>query len=131
MVKGKGLGLIPVNTPTSFQILAANASSGQVRATVTGPKGENVQVKLYQQANGDFVGEFTPLLPGQHRIDIMFANQPIVGSPFLATAYDVKSAEIINLPKELINGAENFLEGDFKFWFPNFWYFDVLEIIII
>lgn len=40
MAQGKGLGLIPVSIPTSFQIFTNNAGAGQVRATVAGPKGK-------------------------------------------------------------------------------------------
>lgn len=108
--QGKGLGLIPINIATSFQVFAGNAGGGQVRALVTGPKGENVNVKLYQQANGDSIGEFVPLSVGQYRIEILYANQPVVGSPFFANAYDPQSLEIVNMPKDLIVGAENFIE---------------------
>lgn len=108
--QGKGLGLIPINVPTSFQVFAGNAGGGQVRALVTGPKGENVTVKLYQQANGDSIGEFVPLSIGQYRIEILYANQPVVGSPFFANSYDPQALEIVNMPKDLIVGAENFLE---------------------
>lgn len=108
--QGKGLGLIPINLPTTFQILAGSVSTGQVHSTITGPRGENVHVKLYQQLNGDYIGEFTPLAAGKHRIDILYANQPVAGSPFIATAYDIRAAEITNLPKELVNDNENFME---------------------
>ncbi len=111
--QGKGLGLIPINVPTSFQVFAGNAGGGQVRALVTGPKGENVAVKLFQQANGDSIGEFVPISIGQYRIEILYANQPVVGSPFFANSYDPQALEIVNMPKDLIVGAENFLEGFF------------------
>lgn len=70
-------------------------------------------MKLYQQPNGDYVGEFTPLSIGQHRIDILYSNQPISGSPYFANAYDPNSVELINVPKDLIVGSENILEGKF------------------
>jgi filamin len=109
--QGKGLGLIPINLPTSFQVFSGNAGGGgQVRALVTGSKGENVSVKIYEQPNGDSVGEFVPLSIGQYRIEILYANQPVVGSPFFANAYDPQALEIVNMPKDLIAGSENFLE---------------------
>lgn len=76
-----------------------------------GSKGENVSVKLYQQTNGDYIGEFTPLSIGQHRIDILYSNQPISGSPYFANAFDPNSIELIDMPKELVVGAENCFEG--------------------
>jgi filamin len=66
---------------------------------------------LYPQINGDFIGEFTPLSIGQHRIDILYSNQPISGSPYFANVFDPNSIELINLPKELVVGAENVFEG--------------------
>jgi len=108
--QGKGLGLIPINVATSFQVFAGNAGGGQVRALVTGPKGENVLVKVYQQANGDSIGEFVPVSIGQHRIEILYANQPVVGSPFFANAYDPQALEVTSMPKDLVVGAENFIE---------------------
>jgi hypothetical protein len=51
---------------------------------------------------------------GQHRVDILYSNQPISGSPYFANAYDPNSIELLNVPKDLIVGAENFFEGIFK-----------------
>jgi filamin len=110
--QGKGLGLIPVNKPTTFQVLTGNAGVDKVHSVVTGPKDENVFVRLYQQSNGDYIGEFTPLIEGRHRVEIFYANQPVAGSPFKAMAYDIRTAEVTKLPKELINGAENWMEVD-------------------
>ena len=93
-------------------MFTGNAGAGQVRATVTGSKAENVHVKLYQQNNGDYIGEFTPTSIGQHRIDIFYSNQPVAGSPYFATVYDPQSCEITSLPKELILGFENVIEVD-------------------
>ena len=111
--QGKGLGIIPILIPTTFQILTGNSgASSKVASSVTGPKGENILVKLYKQSNGDYIGEFVPLSAGQHRIDILYAGQPVAGSPFLATAYDIRAVEITSMPKELTNNAENYIEGE-------------------
>ena len=112
VAQGKALGSIPINVPTSFQVFTGNAGAGQVRATVTGSKGENVHVKLFQQANGDYVGEFTPVSPGQHRIEIFYSNQPVSGSPYFTTVFDPQACEIISMPKELLLGFENIIEVD-------------------
>ena len=82
-----------------------------MRTTITGPKGENIACKLYQQTNGDYIGEFTPVTIGQYRIDILFSNQPVSGSPYYANAYDPQGVEIKSIPKELIFESENYIEG--------------------
>ena len=111
---GKGLGAIPINMPTTFQVFtgALGSSSNQVKAQVSGPKGEHVPVKLILQPNGDFVGEFTPTTIGQHRIEILYAGQAVNGSPFMANAYDPHACEIKNMPKELTVNMENSFEVD-------------------
>ena len=115
VAQGKGLGLIPVHVPASFQILTDKAGpSGQVRAIIIGPKGENLICKIYQHSNGDFVGEFTPISVGKHRIEIFYANQPVAGSPFIASAYDPQAMEIVYLPKEIFINSENIIES--KLW---------------
>ena len=106
------MGSIPVNVPTSFQVFTGNAGAGQVRTTVTGSKGENVHVKLFQQANGDYIGEFTPVTTGQHRIEIFYSNQPVSGSPYYTSVFDPQVCEILSVPKELILGYESFIEVD-------------------
>lgn len=105
------LGLIPINMPATFQILSSSkGNSGQIRVTATGPKGENLPVKLLQQSNGDCLGEFLPTSVGQYRIDIFYMNQPVSGSPQIATAFDPMAIEITHMPKELVAGVENYIE---------------------
>ncbi|CAF3681830.1 unnamed protein product [Rotaria sp. Silwood1] len=77
---------------------------------IIGPKGESVNVKLFPQANGDYMGEFTPKKIGQHRIDITFGNMPIEGSPFFTEVYDPSQVHIGPLPKDILIGIENTLE---------------------
>ena len=109
--KNQSLGLIPINIPATFQILSSSkGGSGQIRVTATGPKGENLPVKLLQQSNGDCFGEFLPTFVGQYRIDIFYMNQPVSGSPQIATAFDPMAIEITHMPKELVAGVENYIE---------------------
>ncbi len=112
--QGKGLGLIPVNVPTSFQVLASNTGASNINVHLFGPKGENVPARLYQQSNGDYVCEFTPTSVGQYRVDILYLNQPIAGSPYFATVYDPRAFEILSMPNEFFAGQENVIEVDFS-----------------
>ncbi|CAF1633249.1 unnamed protein product, partial [Adineta ricciae] len=81
-----------------------------VGSVVVGPKGEPVNVKLFPQASGDYIGEFTPAKIGQHRIDITFANVPVQGSPFFTEVYDPSQVRIGPLPRGIIAGTENTFE---------------------
>ncbi|CAF0887782.1 unnamed protein product [Adineta steineri] len=74
---------------------------------VVGPKGESVNVKLFPQANGDYMGEFTPKKIGQHRIDITFGNVPIQGSPLFTEVYNPLQVRLGPMPKEIFTGVEH------------------------
>lgn len=117
MAQGKGLTTSPINQLTSFSVIgcggASSSQQGQLKSTVTGPKGESLYLKLYQQANGDYVGEYTPLSTGQHRIDIYYSSQALAGSPYLVQVFDPKLVDILQMPKELIVGQENLIEVDY------------------
>ncbi|CAF1050339.1 unnamed protein product [Adineta ricciae] len=77
---------------------------------IVGPKGEAVSVKLFPQANGDYMGEFTPKKVGQHRIDIVFGNVPIQGSPLFTEVYDPSQVRFSVIPKDIFVGVETTLE---------------------
>ncbi|UJR31815.1 hypothetical protein I4U23_019292 [Adineta vaga] len=81
-----------------------------IGSVVVGPKGEPVNVKLFPQASGDYIGEFTPTKIGQHRIDITFANVPVQGSPFFTEVYDPSQVRIGPLPRDIIAATENTFE---------------------
>lgn len=92
-----------------------SSPAAQLKATVTGPKGELLYLKLYQQANGDYVGEYTPVSCGQHRVDVYYASQAIAGSPFLVPVFEPQLVEVIGgVPKELTCGHESSLEVDWS-----------------
>ncbi|CAF5187759.1 unnamed protein product, partial [Rotaria magnacalcarata] len=76
---------------------------------VVGPTGEPIDVKLFPQTNGDYMGEFTPRKVGQYRIDITCANVPIQESPFFTEVYDPSQIQIGPLPKDILAGVENTL----------------------
>ena len=46
-------------------------------------------------------------LSGQYRIDVLFNNESIDGSPFYSETYDPLQVYIENLPKDIIVGTEN------------------------
>lgn len=127
-MQGKGITASPINQQTSFTIVGCannsnspnssaspvNNATSQLKATVTGPKGELLYLKLYQQANGDYVGEYTPVSIGQHRVDVYYAAQPVAGSPFLVPIFDPKLIDVIQLPKELTVGQEAVVEVEWS-----------------
>ena len=94
-----------------------------------GLKGEPINVKIFSLPNGDYLGEFTPkkigkelseplhrladtFLSGQYRIDVLFNNESIEGSPFFTDTYDPLQVHIGNLPRETIVGTENTFDID-------------------
>jgi filamin len=116
-VHGKALGIIPVNVNSSFQVVTSaitdiHLSTNQLQATVTGPKGENIPVRVSVQPSGDFTGQFTPTSIGMHKLEILYAGQPVHGSPFQSNVFDPHGCEIRNMPRELIVSTESAFEVD-------------------
>ncbi|CAF0927406.1 unnamed protein product, partial [Didymodactylos carnosus] len=100
-----------VDTNTLYLLDPSRRPLNTLKGTVfVGPKGEQVQVKLFPQASGDYSGEFTPTKVGQHRIDITFANVPLKGSPFFTEVYDPSAVKILNVSKEIFVGSETSFE---------------------
>lgn len=112
IAQGKGLTSAAVNSTCSFEILTGNAGGGSLRATITGPQGENVPLRLFQKPNGDYTCEYTPYSIGSYQIDVLYANQPISGSPFYVKVFDLNSVEITKLPSELTIESSNLIEVD-------------------
>lgn len=98
------------------QIASSSFSSSLVKAIVTGPKGENIKVKLTHNINktssDDLICvEYIPINAGQHRIDVTYLNESISGSPYYVDVYDPTDIEFTHLPSQLLIGEENTIES--------------------
>ena len=69
------------NVMVKFKISTADAGKGKLNITSKGPA--KADVKILDNNNGTYTCEFTPSAPGKYSIDVLWNEQPIVGSPFV------------------------------------------------
>ncbi|XP_023932625.1 filamin-C [Lingula anatina] len=90
--------LIPVHRKAEIALNTTASGKGAFDVKVTGPNGVIVPSKLIDNRNGNYKVEYVPNEVGSHQLDILFGGQPIVGSPFLAKAYDPSAIRVTKLP---------------------------------
>lgn len=73
-----------VGKRTYFQVNAQQAGPGIADCAVVDPRGnrDTVKPRVTPQADGIFMVEYTPKEEGAHNVQVMFAGQPVPGSPF-------------------------------------------------
>ena len=98
-VSGPGLGVVPVDKKTNFFIHCKDAGDADVDVKISGPKGESIPSKHFQQKNGDYKVEFTPNVAGNYIVQVFFEGKPIGGSPFSCKAFDPNRVKV-ELPNE-------------------------------
>ena len=68
---------------TDFTVYTKGAGEGQVSVKVIDPRGgEDVDIIIEPQEDGQFFVEYQPVNAGKHTIKVMFGGQPISKSPF-------------------------------------------------
>lgn len=88
--------VLPTDKSTSFTIQSEHVGSLQATANVQiyTQNGDKMPSRLTTQADGIFRVEWTPVMPGQHRVEIYFAGQQIEGSPYYVDVFDIASIHV-------------------------------------
>ena len=55
---------------------------------ITDPLGSPLPVKCYQQKDASLLAEFVPQHVGTHKIEVLYLDSPVSGSPFTSEAFD-------------------------------------------
>ncbi|KAI1285885.1 Filamin-A [Halotydeus destructor] len=55
---------------------------------VADPVGSPLPVKCYQQKDGSLLAEYFPSRTGAHKIDVLYLDNPVSGSPFTSESFD-------------------------------------------
>ena len=79
---------VPVRKEVPFEINTAAAGKAPVRVNIGNPKGQNVPCFVAEKPGG-YNAKFTPFEPGPHTVQVLFADQPVPGSPFTVRANPV------------------------------------------
>ncbi|XP_033105524.1 filamin-A-like isoform X2 [Anneissia japonica] len=86
IARGRGLKGGPVNEPTDFSIDTRKAGIGGLNLTVEGPTEAVIDCK--DHGDGTCKVTYTPNSIGPYKINVLFADEHIPGSPFNAKVYD-------------------------------------------
>ena len=85
--------VLPTDRATSFIIQSENVGSLEAMADVQiyTQNGDKMPSRISTQTNGSFKVEWTPVMAGQHKVEIYFGGQQIVGSPYYVDVFDIAS----------------------------------------
>ncbi|KAK7485457.1 hypothetical protein BaRGS_00023267, partial [Batillaria attramentaria] len=97
-ISGEGLHSAKVYRETWFSLDLHGMDAHDLDVSVTGPAGQRVPCGLSRKGHICRV-EFTPMEPGPHTIDVMFAGSRIHGSPFTCEAYDPSRVRITDVDR--------------------------------
>lgn len=87
---------VPVGKEATFNANTVEAGPGEPRVTVTSPSGSTVPSAVERKPDG-FTGKYTPVEVGPHKVDVLYANQPIPGSPFQVTATEASRPDKVKV----------------------------------
>ncbi|XP_065067168.1 filamin-A-like isoform X4 [Rhopilema esculentum] len=84
-LSGPGLEKAIVDKPNEFVINTKNAGAGNLGLAIEGP----AEAKITCKDNGDgtCTVSYIPVEPGDHEINVRFADEHVPGSPFVVPAY--------------------------------------------
>uniref|UniRef100_A0A914BW54 Uncharacterized protein n=1 Tax=Acrobeloides nanus TaxID=290746 RepID=A0A914BW54_9BILA len=98
-VAASGLGLerVAVNKPVEFYIVVDAADQRNIatpQVEIIDPRGAQLPQKISRDPHDptQFIVEYTPVVVGNHQIDIRHENELIPGSPFTSKAFDASQA---------------------------------------
>lgn len=88
LVTGRGLYKASVNALASFSVDCSQAGRGKLRATVSSPRGEHLDLSAEATKEGVHSLRFTPKVAGNHAISLEWDGRHIPGSPFTCEVLD-------------------------------------------
>jgi len=100
VVHGVSLKRTPVNSTGAF-IIETNgvAQARDFDVLISDPNNSLVDVQCYLQQDGNLLAEWTPDRVGTHRIEVLYRDSPLPGSPFHTEAFDPSCVSIENFKR--------------------------------
>lgn len=89
VVHGISLKRTPVSSRGAF-IIETNrvAQARDFDVLIADPSNNLVDVQCYLQQDANLLAEWTPQRVGTHKIEVLYKNEPVPGSPFITEAFD-------------------------------------------
>ena len=94
---GDGLMTAEVNRKASFIINTHGASGGDIKVSITSPRGQPVNSNIFNQGDGMYKVEYMVMEAGEYIVDVAYAGRSINGSPFKVSAVDANRIVVSNL----------------------------------
>lgn len=95
VVHGVSLKRTPVNSTGAF-IIETNRMT-QARdfdVLIADPCNSMVDVQCYRDQGGNLIAEWTPIRVGTHKIEVLYRDKPVPGSPFMSEAFDPSGVQL-------------------------------------
>ncbi|CAF1097846.1 unnamed protein product [Rotaria sordida] len=104
---GKGLGLVPINIPTSFTVLTPNGVIKELKCSIKGPDDHLIECRITKIDLNRYEVTYIP-----DCVEIFFDNIQIDYSPFIARSFDVNKIKVLNFPSSAIVGSSTYFMID-------------------
>ncbi|VDI20904.1 filamin [Mytilus galloprovincialis] len=88
--------VLPTDKASTFTIQSEGVGSleAAVDVQIYTENGDKMPSRLSTNIDGTMKVEWTPVMAGQHRVEIYFGGQPIEGSPYYVDVFDVASIRV-------------------------------------
>jgi filamin len=95
VVHGVSLKRTPVNSTGAF-IIETNrmAHARDFDVLIADPSNRVVDVQCYRDQTGNLIAEWTPARVGTHKIEVLYRDKPVPGSPFMSEVFDPSRVHI-------------------------------------
>lgn len=95
IIHGPALRSCTPGQPATFLIETGGfAAAKDFDVIVTDPSGSPLPVKCYQQKDGSLLTEFNPVQTGAHKIDVLYLDNAVSGSPFSSESFDASKVQL-------------------------------------
>ncbi|CEF63050.1 Jitterbug [Strongyloides ratti] len=109
---GPGLERIQVGNKVHFIINVTGTEVNELPVVkIIDPQGLELPCNISnaKDEKNTFIAEYIPNCIGNHRIEVLYDNEPINGSPFISKAFDANKAKLSLLTDAIINKECNFM----------------------
>ena len=96
-----GMDLLPVKKTIAFDCPDNGSAIGDIHVTISDPSGKKCPSQIKSNHNGTFTCEFTTLVVGEHKIEIIINDELLNVTPHFYT-YDVSKVKVGQIPPAYI-----------------------------
>jgi len=105
IVKLQGKNRINACKKAALLVLSGNQKLSQedFNIKINGPNNEAILFNLTSESSGDTEINYTPITAGDYTINVTYAGTSVIGSPFVAKAYNISAITVTSLDDGFVN----------------------------